>query len=286
MLDVCKSYLNNHPHAIWLLVTTFHDHLLLDGTGFQSPDAVCLASVQHRDPTGSQRPVTWLALKPLQLAKPCGMLPTLRPPAELSDEQLDYLVAMSGGHPRSLALLFDQLKSQLDRRPLLDIMQNWANVLATFVAHVPDTVIEECLACSVLGEEVQLTDTLAAWSVQDLVQSTVLINAMDPHLAFVPQLSLLRLGLWAKTHTSATPLKALVRRLVTLGSDLQHRSFEQFHALFEQLRCWAWHRRGRQASTTFKEWFPHAVLVQGPNLSITVPPAQTGQEAVLSPRIA
>ena len=105
ILDVCKSYLNSHPHAFRLLVTTFDDHLLLDGAGFQSPDAVRQASVQCRDATGSQRPVTWLALNPLQLANPRGVLRTLRLPTEFSDEQLDYLVALSGGHPRSLALL-------------------------------------------------------------------------------------------------------------------------------------------------------------------------------------
>ena len=115
-----------------------------------------------------------------------------------------------------------------------------------------------------------------------LVQDTVILNALDPKRqpTFVPQLSLLRLHQWCEQGNSN--LRVRLRTLLELGQNLQHRSFEEFHAIFEELRSWAWHKLGRAENTTLLEWVPAGKLIRGSDIKLAVPKPQLLKAETLS----
>jgi hypothetical protein len=267
ILKHLKSLLDSRTAQCRLLVTTFDNHQLVDG-GTASPRAVHLELVGKRTRTaGSQRPITWLPLAPLSLGNPRAVLLELQ---RFPEDQLDYLMSLSGGHPRSLALLKWELEKPDDQRTLLQLERDWRDRLQSFVGRVESGVIEEMLARTLLGVEVDIEETIAGATVRSMVQDTVILNALDPkHPTFVPQLSLLRLHFWSLEGHSH--LQVRLRALMELGLDLQHRSFEEFHLIFEELRCWAWHCLGQDFNTTLEGWLPNARRVHGDNVALTVP---------------
>jgi hypothetical protein len=50
--------------------------------------------------------------------------------------EVDYLLELSGGHPRSLALLQRLLKTKVSR-PLAQLEADWRREVTDFVEHVP-----------------------------------------------------------------------------------------------------------------------------------------------------
>jgi hypothetical protein len=150
------------------------------------------------------------------------------------------------------------------------------------------------LARSLLGVSVTVDDVVEGVTMQRMVYSSLIVNGLDPKSPFVPQLSLLRLHQWCldaedsvDTEDSSVWLQVRLRTLLELGQNLQYRSFEEFHLIFEELRCWAWHRLNKSADTTLEEWLPGAHLVHGDGLvKLTVPPAKVGVTEVLSGSLA
>ncbi len=219
---------------------------------------------------GSQRPIEWLPLLPLDVAKPRAVLAPL---CLFEDKQLDFLISLSGGHPRSLALLKVELERR-DQRSLAQVANDWQNQVALFVNAAADEVIEMLLAKTLLGETIGIEEEVAGASVRSLVQDTVILNALDPkrHPTFVPQLSLLRLHLWCEQGKG--DLRVRLRTLLELGHNLQHRSFEEFHAIFEELRCWAWHKLNKPEDVALREWIPDAKFIRGGGSRLVVPKPQ------------
>ena len=267
ILAICKSFLDSFTRQCRLLVTTFDDHQLVDG-GTVSPR---VQPVEKRARTaGSQRPIDWLPLLPLDVANPRAVLAPLR---QFEDKQLDFLISLSGGHPRSLALLKAEL-SRRDQRSLAQVASDWQDQVALFVNAAADEVIEELLAKTLLGETIGIEDDVAGASVRSLVQDTVILNALDPkrHPRFVPQLSLLRLRHWCEQ--GEDNLRVRLRTLLELGHNLQHRSFEEFHAIFEEMRCWAWHKLKKGEDVTLRKWIPKGKFIRGGELRLVVPDPQ------------
>jgi hypothetical protein len=159
---------------------------------------------------------------------------------------------------------------------------DWRSEVTDFVERVPDSVMEAMLARSLLGVKVSLDDVIEGVTMQRMVEDSVIVNGLNPKSPFVPQLSLLRLHQWCldakdsvDTEDSSVLLQVRLGTLLELGQNLQFRSFEEFHLIFEELRCWAWHRLNKSAHTTLKDWLPHAQLVRGEGLvHLTVPPAK------------
>lgn len=267
IIALCKSFVSSFTDKCRLLLTTFDNHQLVDG-GMRSPHAVRMQAVEKRAKTaGSQRPIEWLPLSPLDVANPRVVLAALR---RVSDTQLDFLISLSGGHPRSLALLKVELARD-DQRNLIQLVNDWQDQVALYVNDVDDDVVQELLARTLLGETIHHEDIICGASVRSLVQDTVLLNALDPkrHPRFVPQLSLLRLHQWCVQNQGN--LQVRLRTLLELGHDLQHRSFEEFHGIFEELRCWAWHKLGHARDANLLEWIPCGRLVRGDAFDVSVP---------------
>jgi hypothetical protein len=65
VLDILKEFLDDFTKQSRLLVTTFDDHLLVDGAT-ASPH-LHPHPIEERDETDSKRPIEWLLLSPLAL---------------------------------------------------------------------------------------------------------------------------------------------------------------------------------------------------------------------------
>uniref|UniRef100_A0A0G4HIT0 Uncharacterized protein n=1 Tax=Chromera velia CCMP2878 TaxID=1169474 RepID=A0A0G4HIT0_9ALVE len=276
IMAICKGLVSSHTAHCRLLVTTFDHHQLIDDhIGPQSPDRQG-PPPEKRQKTGpgSQRPITWLPLEPLETDKPSAALFAV---GGISKRELHYLVSLSGGHPRSLALLKKRLQNRGTLSVnLVQLEEEWRRSVHKFVEKVSDEVVEELLARTLLGERIEIDGSVEGVSVSSLVSSTVILNALDPQLGqpFVPQLSLLRLHIWS-LGDSRSAVKVRVRTLLEMGSDMQHQSFEEFHAIFEELRCWAWHKLGgRPDTTSIQAWLPESRAVPGKDSSgiqLTIP---------------
>jgi hypothetical protein len=130
----------------------------------------------------------------------------LAPLRQFEDKQLDFLIllSLSGGHPRSLALLKVELERR-DQRNVMQVLSDWRRQVQHFVKPAADELVEVLLAKTLLGED---------------------------------------------------NLRVRLRTLLELGHNLQHRSFEEFHAIFEELRCWAWHKLNKAEDVTLRKWIP------------------------------
>jgi hypothetical protein len=80
--------------------------------------------------------------------------------APLAADEMDYLLALSGGHPRSLALLKNLVVSK-GQRSLPQLVADWRNSVMGFVGRVTDDVMKEVLAWTLLGITVGVEETLA-----------------------------------------------------------------------------------------------------------------------------
>jgi hypothetical protein len=288
VLRMLKLLLSGNTQRFRLLVTTFDDHLLVDG-GIASANLHNQA-IEDRERTGSKRPIAWLPLFPLLLENPKRVLLALnhsRPP-HFSEDQIDYLLALSGGHPRSLALLKELLESK-GQSTLVQLVELWLDSMRQFIEDVADPVMKVVLAQSLLGVTVGMKETIAGVSVQSLIQDSVILNSMHPQERFVPHLSLLRLQIWCKnqsieckTRTRDHDLWIRLSTLLELGKNTQHRSFEEFHLIFEELRCWAWHYLDMGSACKLKEWLAGAQHLRGNgNVELAVPRAELLQTCEL-----
>jgi hypothetical protein len=86
-MRTCKCFVSSFTPKCRLLVTTFDDHLLMDGVT-ASPRFVARQPVEKRaKAVGSQRPIHWLPLLPLDVANPRAVLASA---TNLKEEQLDF----------------------------------------------------------------------------------------------------------------------------------------------------------------------------------------------------
>ena len=188
---------------------------------------------------------------------------------------IEYFLSLSAGHPRTLALLKAEL-TYLATTGVACVLRRWqSSYKESQPEAVHDKVIEHILAKTVYKQEVSLDEWIILEGVnpirvKELIRRAVIINPIDPSRAitFVPQLSLLFLRHWSSkivgsAKTIGNRLKSLVFRLLQLGENLNPTAFEEFHLLFEQLRCWTWHKLFPQRKyETLATWFRGGVFVR------------------------
>lgn len=192
---------------------------------------------------------------------------------------MHYLVSLSGGHARSLALLKHECNITLSYT-FADVLKAWHKKFSSFIVTMPeDNVIEHLLARTILNHKIVSGDTIHETSVQEMIRQTIIINSVDPQKPFVPQLSTLMLRLWSdpEKDEDRTPLKMRVKRLLELGEDLDWKKFEEFHLIFEDLRCWACHELNKSSKTscttqTLGDWFAGGEFLCGDKTtSLSIP---------------
>jgi len=117
----------------------------------------------------------------------------------------------------------------------------------------------DLLARTLLNEQIKLADKIHGTPVKQLIMETVILGGMHPKDDFVPQLSpmVLQHWSWPGSQTEQTALQTRLHRLFDLGHDLNWVAFEEFHMIFEELRCWAWHRLKNSPApkTSLESWF-------------------------------
>ena len=113
MLDFAKSLLSKD--CFRLLVTTFDDYILQDAqpsTSSSSSSSLPSSSPSPlREYTGFNRPILWIPLPPLQLPREEWTKLGWFTERLNRDAELDYLLALTGGHARSLQWLFEVMES-------------------------------------------------------------------------------------------------------------------------------------------------------------------------------
>ena len=260
ILDILKTLITNNPSQCRLLVTTFDDLYLVD---------------DRDENTGSNRPIDWLVLTPLLEEHREEFKKTQLRKAQLKNAQQDYFVSLSGGHPRSLALLkaeFDYTHSYT----FADILKGWQKRFSSFNSKVPeDNVVKDLLARTILHQKIRVEDCIHQIPVKELIRQTFILNSMDPKVSFVPQLSPLFLRFWSDpdNYAERTPLKMQVKRLLDLGEDLDWVKFEEFNLIFEDLRCWAWHELNQSSkkpcvTQTIGSWFAGGEFLCGDETTV------------------
>ena len=270
ILDILKRLLTNNPSQCRLLVTTFDELYLLDGASAGNPSKT----------TGSNRPIWWLVLNRLldDEKQRAEFIKTQLANAQLEKRQLHYLVSLSGGHARSLALLKHECNITLSYT-FADVLKAWHKKFSSFIVTMPsDNVIEHLLARTILNHKIVSGDTIHETSVQEMIRQTIIINSVDPQKPFVPQLSTLMLRLWSdpEKDEDRTPLKMRVKRLLELGEDLDWKKFEEFNLIFEDLRCWAWHLLNKSSTApcttqTLSSWFAGGEFLCGGETALSIP---------------
>uniref|UniRef100_A0A7S4JYX3 Uncharacterized protein n=1 Tax=Paramoeba aestuarina TaxID=180227 RepID=A0A7S4JYX3_9EUKA len=183
--------------------------------------------------------------------------------------ELQYLVAIMGGHPRSLSFLFNEVSSKEKRNA--SVIDTLEAVWESFSAFMMSTDFnwETVLKHALQGDEIRAQDVLDGCKVMTLLQRSVLLNDVDPKIAFRPHLPLLPLRHWCKNKGQGNRwLKVCLRHLIDAGLTLDYRTFEHFIHDFERLRGWALSDQPVSLSNFLKG----AVCVLGnSNQTITVP---------------
>lgn len=255
ILSICKVWLCEHADKFRLLATALDDYLLVDRI---NPNQL-LPGGNRKSFYGPSRPVHWLPLSPLSLENPRKQLVALN---ALSEQEIDFLMALSGGHPQSLALLKTHLMHKGDKS-FLSLRKDWEEACSQFAPRVSDDIMKDMLARAILRKVMGMYEVVCGTTVQSMVQDSVLVNALDPCRGFVPQLSLLRLHQWCQTGTE--PVHVRLRRLLELRQD------REFYLAFEELRLWAHHHLGLEAETTLWPWFSEAVFTNTADMHVKFP---------------
>ena len=141
---------------------------------------------------------------------------------------------------------------------------------------------------TLLGETITWQACIHGVLIRELSIRTVIVNSYksDNESAFIPCISLLTLRTWTKKHNpkpnhasltredidALTNLKLRLDLLIQLGNDLNPIKFEEFHLVFEQLRCWAWGELNKEKERTLRSWFTEGEFVRGDSSArITIP---------------
>ena len=285
VIHAAKKLLDIFPNRVRLFMTTFDDKMVMDGTVWET--------------TGSNRPIEWIPLPPLDLPplEPVWKVTSWYHHAKLDsrDKLINYLVSLSGGHPRSLALLSSLLGtcehtmnsqevSWCNHLLISELRQRWLHKFLVFVPQsLDDHVLEQLLLLALCGDSIRVSDKIANWTVSELLHSVALINEIDPtdsECFFVPQLSLLRLDAWCRSceKHSQPSLRWCLRRLrllIDLGENLDSgASFERFLCYLEELRSWAFCQTGRH-KISIGEYWNGAHLLKGDESHTIVIPSVT-----------
>ena len=193
---------------------------------------------------------------------------------------IDFFLSMSGGHPRTLEMLKYALKHL--QESVAAVMYAWQSSLEGFITDgVPDKVVMLLIAKAIFKQKVSLHSTIENFPVEQLAKRAVIINPVRPTngAEFVPVISPLFLRLWSthrdleNANSIVDQVKWRVFRLVQLGEDLNHISFEEFNAVFEELRCWAWGKLfPAKSHVRLRDWFNDGDYVRGENEIFVSPP--------------
>ena len=84
-------------------------------------------------------------------------------------------------------------------------------------------------------------------------------------------------------------MKIRLGRLFELGHDLDWVAFEEFHMIFEELRCWAWHRLENSPAPTLGSWFRDGVFLNegwGKTREVTIPTPRLVATKRLTPLVS
>ena len=289
MMKPFKVLLSDYPYACRLFVTTFDDLFLREGAIIED----------RRVTTGSERPVSFLVCEPLKNmfhddeAKRQFKEKHLSSSGVLDDHSVDHLLALTAGHPRSLELLkttFDECKDTTVT--YADICKTWFDKFRSYSEnnYPNDEVMLHLLSRALLNEQIKLEDDINGTTVKELIRQTVILNGVDPRSSFVPQLSPMVLQHWSgPNNPKRTPIQRRLSRLLELGRDLDWVKFEEFHLIFEELRCWAYHTSKKSTATTthtLQTWFEHGeFLNEGENIEINIPKPTFNATVVLQKHI-
>jgi hypothetical protein len=226
------------------------------------------------DKTGSNRPIAWITLPPLPLLplehvwKETLWYTNADP--QYRDRKLRYLLSLSGGHPRSLALLKDVLSlGRLRLASIGDLRRKWHEEFMEFVIKdLDDDVFQHLVLIVLRGEYLTLDSDISGWRVDDLLQNAALLNEVQPNQPFKPLLPLLRFDAWCCNrltrsidHNFGWGLKRL-KELIDVGEKLDGASFENFMFSLEELRCWAFCQGGMSCGMSIQDYWPSATVIK------------------------
>ena len=290
MMKPFKVLLSDYPNKCRLFVTTFDDLFLRDRRAMIE---------DRRVTTGSERPVSFLVCEPLKnmfhddKAKRIFKEKHLSNSGVLDDHSVDHLLALTAGHPRSLELLKTTFDECTDTTvTYADIFKTWFDKFRSYSDdNYPDyEVMLHLLSRALLNEQIKLKDDINGTTVKELIRQTVVLNGVDPRSNFVPQLSPMVLQHWSgPNNPKRTPIQRRLSRLLELGRDLDWVRFEEFHLIFEELRCWAYHTSKKSTATTthtLQTWFEHGeFLNEGENIEINIPKPTFNATVVLQKHI-
>ena len=294
VLTAAKSLLD-HDSTMWrLFVTTFDDHLVQDqpslpslSPSLSSSSSSSLSSLSprdggnggeekilHREYTGSSRPIVWIPLPPLRIPEEKWQRLTWMKSRRNSNgaRELQYLLAVMGGHPRSLRFLYDEMEIHPEAS-CLDTLDGVWQRFRRWVTNYDDEVWQDLLERALRGDEINTDAAIgrSSLSVMTLLQRSVLLNDVEPDQPFTPHLSLLSLRHWCSTNQEGSHrvVKILLARLTELGMTLNWITFEIFISLFEQLRSWAFSqqlkKKKKSDNVTLFQYWKGAKLLKGSN---------------------
>ena len=293
VLRSLKTILDDYSDKCRLLVTTFDNHQLLDGENIHKKEGDRGVEVIERKCTGgSKRGIEWIFLTRFDLGiKNRALRDKVFPKSSVNAftaNSREYLLSLTNGHPRTLALL--QEEQQYEHSNFTEFLSEWQAACFKFQADLPpDDVVKYLLAKTILGDEVSWQTKVSyhipgvvegKWiSIKELARQTFIVDSYDAdNPEFVPCISLFALRRWTqciKKSGTATPLNRLKRRvgmLICLGEDLSARKFEEFHLIFEQVRCWAWRHLKKNEQQTLGSWFKDGEFVRGgERTAVTIP---------------
>lgn len=176
---------------------------------------------------------------------------------------LQILIELTSGHPRSLFVLFNLLKmpnsSSLVLATAINNFYSDASEIFDLTRSTDDNVLR-MLAKSVLGE------TVPSHYGEPVLNSPKLEDGIP--VPFIPTLSLVFLRKWAGVRRYKEDLTiASVASMVSTLLDIpvEDKGMEYFYAHFIRLRRWAFHYIHNAETTTIQEWYRGARVICGDN---------------------
>lgn len=296
MLRPLKDLIRNFPSQCRLFVTTFDDLLLNDV--YERSKMIAAVSDSTTDKqmielkTGSKTPVKFFVCRslgenPLEMDENetfKGKHKTFKETHfrfdPLDGQQVAHLFALAGGHARSLQLLKETFDAYAHNAAVTysDVFQSWFQEFDDYndikYTNANDDIMLDLLARTLLNEQIDLADKIHGTPVKQLIRETVILGGMHPKDNFVPQLSPMVLQHWSRRGSQRTDLQIRLARLFELGQNLNWVAFEEFHMIFEELRCWAWHRLENSPAPTLGSWFRDGVFLNegwGKKREVTIP---------------
>ena len=294
MLRPLKDLLRNFPSQCRLFVTTFDELLFNDACERSKMIAAVSDSTTDEQvielTTGSKTPVKFFVCRslgenPLEMDENETFKVKHKTFKEkhfrfdpLDGQLVDHLFALAGGHARSLQLLKETFDVYAHKATVTysDVFQSWFQKFTDYdgMEYTNDDIMLDLLARTLLNEQIKLADKIRGTPVKQLIRQTVILGGINPKSNFVPQLSPMVLQHWSRQGSQRTDLQIRLGKLFELGHNLDWVAFEEFHMIFEELRCWAWHRLENSPAPTLGSWFRDGVFLNegwGKTREVTIP---------------